>query len=413
MKNRIIAMVLAATILFGPVSCRKKEDETKTPDTNIVIQTEKIEYSDEFVANTAGQITSLITDLAESFGYSEYITDNDKAYIENSFKNDIVPILIDIGIYPEELTSLISYVREADIIKDQNLDMKSVSNLYTKLMSLLENDRFGALSYEMHLLTITNKLNETKKNYDKLGYAYYLEDIEYYNTLIEKAEKLGREKFTDAISILVFTCSSFNGAIGFSESGISISIGDVLAIMEKQSVEFASISLSEEDWQTVAEMCETFLPKTGNTNLVALRNDHIFLEVADVMPELVNFYVKLTSDISKNNTALTSDGTPYAYERAICNQLAANESEFLILLSKLEEKFPRVSANTITAAKISDRAGYESFCAEYSATSDELMDAVKTFAEEPSYENYETLGDACLGYLAYLNSAVAYLWIYT
>ena len=75
------------------------------------------------------------------------------------------------------------------------------------------------------------------------------------------------------------------------------------------------------------------------------------------------------------------------------------------------QKIPAAGTNSLSSIGLNDKTGYEEFCNTYSADADDLISAVKSFLSNPTGANYSLLKDACRGYFAELNSAVAYEYL--
>ena len=422
MKNKIVSLLLVIAMLFGFASCRRdKETDESKGNGGLNIEVEELEYSEGAIAEATAGIVDLVTKIVGLLGYSEQIKNEDIEKIGDVFKNEVIPILVDVRIYPSELESLLLYADECVEIAEgadkDRIKTNIISDLYSKFSAVLDKDRLGALVYELHVLAINKKLESAKEKYDKHGYAFYLEDVEYYNSLIKKAGELGREKFCDAVSVLTFTISAFNESADFDDSGVSISAGDAVAILERQGKEFAKLELNSTDWQTVAEMCEAFIPKSPSDTLeskllVILGNEDFFISAADAMTDLIEFYTSLTEDISEESIPAIENKEEYAYEIAICRELMKKESELRVFLSKIEEKVPGASRDAVTLMSSFDKDGYTKFESEYYADSDALILAIKAFVESPTGENYGLLESAYLGYAARINSAIAYVYLY-
>ena len=413
MKNKIIAMLLIVLMIFSLAACKK--DKKKDSDSKgLNLDDEMVEYDEKYVAETKEEIKALAYDLAQAYEYT--LNEDDLASIADFFEEEFVDILTDIKIYPSELTSLIGYTREFIALSNDSETAggdgpEAISDMYTKFSSVLDADRLGALVYELQLWAIECMLDDAEKNYEEYKYPYLKEDIEYYEDLLRDAKKLGRKSYADALSVIGFTASAFIGAADFEDGGVDVSRADTLEIIKRQGEKFAALDIDEDEWQTRAEMYEVFMPSTGSDYIVALNNDNFFVESADIMPDVLKFYGKVTSNISEDTLSLIESDTEYCYEQAMCRELMKNESDFRRLLSKLESKIPGKAENSEAAAKLSDREGYESFCNSYNTSAEELISAVRVCAQNPNEYTCEELYDAFAGYLAHLNSAVAYLMI--
>ena len=420
MKYRIIAAALVVAMLLGLTSCKnkKKDDVDEPTGDGLTVEVEPVEYSEEYIGEASLEVAALTRELARVFGYSEQVKDSDITEVVDTFKNDIVPILTDVAIYPSELTGLFGCVRECIALADKEEDSTKVfSDMYTKFTLILDGDRLGALVYELQLLTFEKKAEDAQKKYDKLGYVFYLEDVNYYNSLTQKAKSLGRADFASALSVLAFTASAFNGSAEFNGDDINITVSDSVAIMKKQAEKFAELKLDESDWKTVADMCGAFIPKNVSDDLkgkmlIVLENGNFFVESAAVMPELIKFYATITANVSKENISLVENKAEYAYVRAICSEIVKNENAFRALLSSVEEKISEASEECIELVNIYKKSGYKKFLSEYNAGASELVFAVKTFDADPTEANYKHLTNVIMGYLANVNSVVAYVYLY-
>lgn len=415
MKNRIIAFLLTVFMAFGLASCKKDKDK-KPESSAITVDEEKIEYDSQYVDQASEEVKSLASDFARILGYSDQINTDEMEMIGSTFRNDIVPILADVEIYPSEFTSLMECAHEIVALLDDESSQygegpEAVSAMYGKLAAVLDTDRLGALVFELYTLALDSEIDKAQANYDKYGYPYLIEDINYYTELIGRAEALGRKNFADALSVVSFSASLINGSLSTENDGISISAADSFDVLKKQGEKFASLTLSASEWQTVAEMCEVFMPKTGSSFEAALNNDDFFIESADIMPDFLAFYAKLTSDISPDSASSIDSGAQYAVELAICRELVKHEEEFRAFLAEAEKKIPEAGESSMTFIRLNDKAAYEEFCSTYAADSDELISAVKSFLSNPTGANYSLLKDACRGYFAELNSAVAYEYL--
>ena len=423
MKEKIIAIALLISLLMALTSCKKeKEKGNDTPnDGGLNIEVEAVEYSEEDISQTSAEIVAITKELVRLFGYANQVNEDDFKEVESIFKNDILPILIDVKIYPNELTSLLACVKECVVLADESTEKgttpKIISDMYTKCVSVLDADRLGALMYELNIFAINRKAEAAKEKYDKYGYMFYLEEVEYYNSVVEKAKDLGCADFTAAFSALIFTGSLFNGSASFEGDGVSISVSDSVAIMEKQAKKFSELKLDGKDWQIVAEMFEVFISNKTNDDLKgkilrALDDSDFFIEAMAVMPELINFYAEIMNGVSKDNIAFIESGAEYAYVRAVCSEIIKKEGEFRTLLAALEEKIPDASDECLELIRIYDKAGYNKFLNSYNSNAYDLIASIKAFSYNPTAANYDTLVKKCIGYAAIINPVITYVYLY-
>ena len=421
MKKRIIAFALVLALLFASTSCRRgADDEIPPKNDDLTVETVPVEYSEAEVSEASDRICAITIEAARIFDCSDYVTDAEIDRIKHIFSEDVVHILVDVLIYPEELDGILECVEEILPALESGNDglLKTLSDMYSKLLRIIDADRIGELSYEIQLLALQYKRERAVEKYKTYGYSFYLEDAERYATLEEQAREIGRKSFSDAVSALLFAPSLINGSLEFeNEGGVSLSVGDAFAIMKKQSEKFAALNLSDEDWQTIAAISEEFLPNVASDNLesrllLSLGEGDFFIEAAKIMPELFLVCEKLTSDISSDSIALVENGEAYAYARVLCAQILKHEKSFRELLASLEENIPAPTDKNVEAINKYDREGYTEFCESYISDIDGLIDAVRGFSISPTEENYTALLDAYLGYISSINSALAFAYFY-
>lgn len=419
MKNRIIALILALAMLFAFASCDRSEDEIPPKDKDLTVEIETVEYDDASVEEAASRVSELSANFLRLMGKPS-INDERKAEIGEYFKTDILPVLMEIPIYQDELLELIEYAEESvrlfDSENEDDLNPSLALDLYTKFSAALDAQRLGYLIYELQLLALSERLGSAKDKYDKYG-GFYVYDVEYYTELIERAQTLGRKSYSDAFSVIAFMASSLAASSDTDGEIISVTPADVLAIMKKQGERFSSLTLREGDWQTVAAMCEEFLPDKANDNLkskllLSLEEDDFFIETAVLMPDLIDFYVAMTSDISEGSADIIEEGAPLSYERVLCGELVKNEAAFRALLLKMEDKLPKTGSYSLSAVKAYDREGYLAFLERDSVDAEGVISAIKTFDADPTEDNLGLAKEKCIDFIAGINPAFAYVYLY-
>ena len=130
------------------------------------------------------------------------------------------------------------------------------------------------------------------------------------------------------------------------------------------------------------------------------------------MPELIELYAAITSDISEDNIEIIESGDDLAAARVICGEFARNTEALSAFLSKLEASVPSASDAAVNIINTYDGAGYSAFLEDFSADRAALIAGIETFAAEPTDENYAVLEQLIIGYAATVNSAVAYVYLY-
>ena len=350
--------------------------------------------------------------------YDKQLTDAEIANVDAAVKTEIFPFILDIPIYKDELFAMIECAEEAlGDREDEEADQAgSDLDLYKKLGQILDGARLGALVYELELFNLDRKADEAMKKYNNGSGKRYLEEAEYYQSLIVKAEQLSRAKFADAFSVLAFVAASAAEGVDTDTGDIRVTIGDVFVILGKQGEKFASMGLVDADWQTVAEIYEDFIPTKATSLrekiLISLEYDDFFIDAAVLMPDAIAFYATLTKDISKENIAILESGEPLAYERVVCGELLKNREALISFLSVMEEELPAAGAKSLSAIKAYDKAGYNEFLTRDVADADGVVAALEAFVAEPTEEGLGAIKDTFVAFVASINPVLAYVYLY-
>ena len=417
MKNRIISLVLALALIFCLASCQGDE-EIPPKDTYLTVESEPVEYTEEGIDTLSTRVADIFARLAPYLGYPA-ISDAKKSEIAEYFRTDIIPVLQEILIYQDELFELADSAEECLMdLEEQNkddVDLGFAINIYTEFSAVLDAERTGAFIYRLGLISLSNKRDAAKKNYDKYGTGY--DKIAYYDSLIEDVNTLGGERFSEAFSAIMFMLSSVIGLSDSNGGSFKVTPADVLVVMEKQGEMLAGISLTDSEWQTVAAMCEEHIP-TGTRNdlqgkmLMSLNNDNFFITAATLMPDVIAFYSAVATDVSEDTADIIESDDPMAYELAVYTELLKHEGEFRALLTKLSEELPGVGKFMQSGINAYDKAGYAAFCERPVATADDLMLAIETFTANPTEDALSAVNDSAGAFLAGINSVIAYVYFY-
>ena len=427
MKKRIISLILAIAVLFSFASCDLWTDKGKNdnvqnpPDNDFTVETETVEYSEKDVTEATERVVALVSAFADILGYGKHFDIDRRASLGNTVSTKVVPALIDVGVYPEEFFSLIDCADETVAFytseTEDEVNPKIISDLYTRFISVIDVNRLGALLYELIMIRLDSELLAAKEKYENKDSKLNLEKYEYYTALVGKASELGRGKFTDAFSVIVFSASLFNSEADISDKGINLSVEDALEIMRKQGEKFAQMTLDAADWQVIAEVVENYLPESGSTVkgklLISLDYADFFIESADVIPDIIGFYADKTANISKESIEIIKAGGEYAYELALVRELLSDRAALVEILTLLDEKIPEADTRCVTAINSYDKSGYDKFCESYGASIDGLILALEDFSASQSDESYLAMIDAAYGYFARINSVVTYVYLYT
>ena len=196
----------------------------------------------------------------------------------------------------------------------------------------------------------------------------------------------------------------------------SISASDALAVIQKQAERLASLELTDSDWQTVVAICEENIPSANDSLkskiLVSLDNDNFFVGAATLMDDLIDFYVILSANASKDAIDMMASGDSLSYARAVYTQMIENEAALRSFFAEISEELPGVGSFALSAVKAYDKEGYEEFLCTESASIDEFILSIKAFLKNPCDETLSVLNDTKCAFVAGINPVVAYVYFY-
>ena len=416
MKNRIIAILLVLSMIFGFTSCEKTE-EIPPKDKDLTVEIETVEYD----IATIDEAAVRMADIAELFVlmyYGRAISEKDRVNISEIFKEGVYPALSDIKIYKHELYAMMDCIEECLTYsaedKEEN-NQEFFFDLYTRWNRILDTDRLGALIFELQIISLEEKLKDKQEKYDKYQYSYLIVDIEYYTDFIARARGLGRERFADALSVITFMSSAFVGIFDADTGNIKLSIGDVFVIMERQSKRFVDLGLADGEWEIVAELCEEFIPtKTSNIRdkvLIALGDDDFFIGLASLMPDVITFYRELTKNISEDTIDIIEGNGDLAYESALCLELMNNKQALMAILDKISEEMPAAGYYSTSALKAYDDKGYSAFLERETCQKDDVILAIEAFTNTPTKEAFDWISNSFKMFIAGVNPVFAYVYL--
>lgn len=416
MKNRIISLVLALTLLFSLVSCYKAE-KVPPKDRNLTVETEAVVYTAAGIDAISTRFANLFIRIAPHLGYPT-LQDTEKDRVAEMIKTDIIPIAQNIPIYEEELSDLVESAEEyLAVFEEENnkdYDLGFFLGLYTRFTVTVDAQRLGRFIYRLQLERLRTKLYDATEKYEQNGYG--IEIVEHYTELIDDATSLGEGRFTDAFGTCVFLFATALGLGDIGGGAISLSSSDATTVIKKQGQRLAALDLSDLEWQTVMAMCEENIPSGKDTvkskMLVALNNDNFFVGAATLMPDVIDFYVTLSESFDKESIDMMVCGDRLAYVRALLGEMMKNERDLKALLDKMTLEIPSPDRFAELGISSYDKMGYEEFLELPTKDADAVILAVSDFLFTPTDESLLALEDVFCSFIASANPVVAYVYFY-
>ena len=417
MKKRIISVVLIAGMILSLAACKKNNEEIPKKNHSLTIESEDLEYGDKDINELSDRIADISKEFVPISGDSSIVEEQKTARVE-FIKSNVFPLFKKTQIYPNELYILVEAAERLTVYDDEEQSNAYIAiKMCQRFNAVLGAERLASLIYEMLLLRIDYAVKLAQKDYDNFG-GFYIEDVERYTAIYERAKALGNNKFVDAFMAMTFMTSSAVSMNYRAKTPIEVGVADVLVILKKQEKKLAELDLSESDWHTVGEMFGRFNLVNNVTGtfedeiIISLDNDGFIPDAIAVMPYIIDLYSLLSRNISKEDITMLNDGEEFATERVICSNIIENESKFREILSNLEEKFPTPGEESLSTVNLYEQDGYNEFLAKYDVDADALVAAIKAFIASSTDEEYTYLREALIGYSARLNSVVVYAYIY-
>ena len=413
---KIICALLVSVFLFNLFSCERGESDVVYDKTlRLTIEDVPISYSEQLTADLGSRYANIAAKLIERIS-AITINENQKASLNESFTTKILPIFIELKIYPEEIDELFLEAEKC-IIDSESYSVLSIYSLYRKAITVLGSERSGSLLYSLALNSINEKRESTAKKYEQDG-NLYKRDLIRYEGLYTDLTRLGAENFSTALtisSLILSTASSVNETV--TENAFSVSDAELLYILDRQGDILTKKSPTEEQWQTFGAIISELIPKKSDTlissSAYALKNYYhkIELDGSDgrdaldvilenpelyplvyrsgyiatamkVMPKLFSLYTALAKNL-RNEAKFSLESTLDEKEAAIFSALFICEEEIraldLALTSFATADFDTLRANV---QAYSDPQRLESFLSNTSTlTADELILSVKNISE--------------------------------
>ena len=288
---KIICALLVSVFLFNLFSCERGESDVVYDKTlRLTIEDVPISYSEQLTADLGSRYANIAAKLIERIS-AITINENQKASLNESFTTKILPIFIELKIYPEEIDELFLEAEKC-IIDSESYSVLSIYSLYRKAITVLGSERSGSLLYSLALNSINEKRESTAKKYEQDG-NLYKRDLIRYEGLYTDLTRLGAENFSTALtisSLILSTASSVNETV--TENAFSVSDAELLYILDRQGDILTKKSPTEEQWQTFGAIISELIPKKSDTL------------ISSSAYALKNYYHKIELDGSDGRDAL-------------------------------------------------------------------------------------------------------------
>ena len=274
---------------------------------------------------------------------------------------------------------------------------------YSEASHILDGKRAGHLLYELSLLFLGKRLDDTRERYDKYGYSWYLDKIAYYEDLIlSVGETLGKDGFISAASMAMFALSLSAGLTN-TDGGLALSDADVLFILKYQGEYFSECDIGADEWRIFAAVFTEFIPERSATlidaELYSLKKSGYFITLSEVMPKAIDFYRSFTAALSAMGE-LSLSGEPEKTASAIASAVIECREELVSLLHLMEEKGKSSTASEADVLRslglVSD---FEEFAVSHGVIdAEELLSAIEDIAKKDGTSG-DALSSAIISYM--------------
>ncbi len=395
--KRILIFVLLIALVFVSVSCESNKNKQRN---TVLTVNEDCVYSD----GSKAAFSIRILEIFEKVFKGSHIVFNEET--KNSilrYCNDtFFDVLSTIPIYESELDELIKAADEALSLSNKPFDIESLSSLYIKTLSVLDNERNGAFSFESLKFFLTFRA-ETDKKSDEL--------------LKTLTEELGKKAFSEILNIFIFFGSISAGLLPSELSGSSVvNDAEILLIFKCQAKYYSKLDLTGKDWaRAVNLLCGLLKRPEGSsenifTNIMySLSVNGFFEETASAIPSFLSLYEAAINSLTQEDIAMIRSGRSNKLQ-IFCRAISNAENEFI---GFTQELFSIDHTDSQLCYEEIKAIGYEQKYLDFIdnmsySNPPELFDAIKSYGSTATIATYGDLNKSFLLYVYDLSPALAF-----
>ncbi len=345
-KKLIQAVSLALTVLLCLCgsSCTRTGREEPTSQQRLTVEQTPTSYTPDFSASAAEQGAELVHRLLSLCG-GPVLNESQKQVLKNQIKEQILPHLEDLSVYPYELTALFEKTKQLCTLWEENHET-TPSNLflgfYQTGLSVMPSQKLGSIIFTFTDLYLNHKTQQSYERYDTYGYQWYLEDAHHYSDLLTQLHStLGEETFSQMVTLAVFALSLGGGAAPQESRLFTLSDEELTVLLRRQADYFCSAEISQEQWGSAAQIYSTLFTPQGNSltdaALSALFRSGYVGQLSQCMPAFLTLYRALTQVVTPQQLSALRSGVQEEAALTAARLLSSVPAEFLALEQQLNQ----------------------------------------------------------------------------
>ena len=358
---RGINLLLALLLVVSCAACARDGEETPPKDTGrLVIEESYVSYDESFIKEISEQATELLVALIRT-EKGIILPKEERDDLSSLLRNDYIPLFADERITPEELREILSAAenllpasenRTAETTHESTRNKATAfSSFYQNAVAIIGTRRAGNVLYEGLCIYLNTKIDHYEARYEQYGYPYYLASAQEYKTNLNAlTATVGKETFSEAVTVLSFSTSLAAGLLPLSASSQESVLfdGDIQAALRRQTEYFVSLGITEEQWYAMGSVLSLLVDSSADelheATAATLTDEGYFARLARSIPSLLTFYRAFAQNMTLEQMAiLKNTDTEKEYLRAISQILTDSSDELSALLTSLESNSTKES----------------------------------------------------------------------
>lgn len=412
---RGISLLLSLILIFLCVSCSDSKKEERKNTQRLTVETVHTDYGEQFEMTVSARMADIFARLLR---LKEGINMNDSQREELAEKMlpQYISLFEDEKVSEDELEELLLAVESTCALLEErdgtvlegfiSYDTEMYFSIYRKMVETIGTERSGRVAYDALCIYFEDRIAYYEDRYEQYGYLWYLSSAQdLQNRLNELKADIGKQTFSDAMSVITFSASVIFGAfsLGDDAMGNLLYNGDIKETLKRQSKHFLSLGITEYQWYVMGDVL-SFIDDGSSENLcdtllLQARDDGFFARAARCAPSFLTLYAAFANKIEVEDIEqLKSEKTAEGRMRIICLVLSECNEELTPLLDNIAVNCASGGENYVKLVRSFECEDlFEDFCAEYTAIdSVALCKAINSYAKGVS--KYADIRKSVIGY---------------
>lgn len=424
MKKMLIRMLAFLTVLCSLIintACQNTATNTQSETTAQRLTVEKVpvRYTEQETEAFSARLTELCLDFVPYF--SDFLPgENRVSKIREDLREKTLPMLQNEGVTATELDI---FCAKAEAIFEEHHAhpltrehrVSLLSDLYLEGILLLGAERVGSLAYESILLWLQGRIDICMHRYQTYGYAFYLHDADTYRAeRTDFVEKIGKNTFI-SMTEAIFFGGNLLGVMSQemleNTQAAVLNNAELLLLLRKHASTLQTEMPNQEHWALCATLfhswisVDTLMKPTWTSYQKDALKTYLTPQIAagygSTFSNALSFYSEMVSHLSEDDIEILRGNDENLKKRVLCQAMASCGEKF--------ENFVSESAQLLHSATEEERVllqkhgmqeVYDAFAADItSIEAQSWCAAVRTYANDPTAQNFAVLEEATQGFL--------------